>query len=139
VVQLGYVFCVVYKQARIYLYALICAVIVFVPAAFVLIPRLASMGASLATVFSTVVAAVVLSVVFWSRVAPCLREGAPVVALGIVFVPFWFLRQGLVVDLVLGVIAGLIYIAALLLTRKLRIEEITEVLRAVRLRPKMAE
>jgi O-antigen/teichoic acid export membrane protein len=135
VVQLGYVFCVVYKEARIYLYALACAVIALVTAAFVLIPSLASMGASLATVFSTVVAAFVLGATFWPRMAPCLREGAQVVALGAVFLPFWFLRRDLAIDLLLAAAAASLYLVILFLTRKLRVKEISEVLRAARFRP----
>jgi O-antigen/teichoic acid export membrane protein len=138
VVQLGYVFCVVYKEARMNLYALLGALIAFVPAAIVLVPPLASMGASLAMFLSTVVAAVVLSATFWPRMAPCLREGAQVVSLGVVFVPFWFLRRDLMIDLLLAAVAGGLYLVALLVTRKLRVEEILEVLRAARLRPVVA-
>jgi len=136
VVQLGYVFCVVYKEAWKYLYALVCALTAFVPAAFVLVPRLASMGASLAMFLSTVVAAFVLGLAFWPRMATSLREGAQVVILGVVFVPFWFLRRDLTIDLLLAAVAGSLYLVVLLFTRKLRLEEISEVLRAARLRPK---
>jgi O-antigen/teichoic acid export membrane protein len=135
VVQLGYVFCVVYREAWKYLQALLCALIAFVPAAFVLVPYLASMGAALAMLFSTAAAAVVLAVSFWDWVAPCLQEGVQVVVLGIVFVPFWFLRRDLRSDLLLAALAGGLYLAMLLFTRRLRTEEISEVLRAVRLRP----
>ncbi len=139
VVQLGYVFCVVYNEAWKYLCALVCALITFVPATLVLVPHLASMGASLAMLMSTVVAAFVLGVAYWPRMAPSLRDGAQVVMFGIVFVPFWFLRQDLTINLLLAALAGSVYLVVLLFTRKLRFEEIFEVIRAARVQPTASE
>jgi O-antigen/teichoic acid export membrane protein len=135
VVQHGYVFCLVYSKAWKYLQALVYALVAFVPAAFILVPRLASMGAALAMLISTIVAAVALGVTFWARVVPCLREGMPVVLLGVTFVPFWFLRRDLTIDLLLAAVAGGFYLTALLFTQSLRTAEISEVLRAIRVRP----
>ena len=135
VVQLGHVFCIIYKKARNYLFALACALLTFVVAASVLVPHLASMGASLAMLLSTGVAAFALGVIFWQQVKPCLQEGLQVALIGVVFIPFWFLRRNLIIDLLLAIAAGILYLAILLITRKLRIEEMLKVIQAIRLQP----
>jgi O-antigen/teichoic acid export membrane protein len=135
VVQLGYVFCIIYKKARQYLFAVACALLAFVASAFVLVPPLASLGASLAMLLSTGVAAFALGVIFWRQVKPCLQEGLQVALLGGVFIPFWFLRHNLIIDLLLAIAAGILYLLILLISRKLRIEEMAQVIQAIRPRP----
>jgi O-antigen/teichoic acid export membrane protein len=134
-VQLGYVFSVVYKEPLKYFRALVLAFAVFLTAGIVLIPRYASVGCAFATFASCTVLSITLCVMFRDELLPCLTGALKAAAPGIVFLPFILLRQGLAVDLALLIIAASAYLFVLLANQSLRIVELKEIVRAIRHRP----
>jgi O-antigen/teichoic acid export membrane protein len=134
-VQLGYVFSVVYKEPMKYFKALSLAFAVFFVAAMVLIPFYTSMGCALATFISCTVLSITVCVMFKEKLLPCLAGALKVTAVGIMFVPFLLLREGLIMNLALVFIAGFVYLLSLFVTQMLNFRELKEIVQAIRHRP----
>lgn len=130
--QIGYVFSIVYKEPRKYLYAQCFALITFLIAAFVFIPGHASMGAAIATFVSCMFFAVGVGFLFRDRLLPCLSGWLKVVALGVVFVPFTFFRGEIIMDFLLLISSLAVYALLLFASKALRVNELKEIYAAIR-------
>jgi O-antigen/teichoic acid export membrane protein len=133
--QLGVVFSIVYKEPGKYLRALCFAFSAFLVVSILLIPKYASMGCSIATFISCMVLAVVLFVYFREKLFPCVADGFKIIALGLIFVPFLFLKGNLITNLFLAVCSVLAYILLLFASRVLNLGEIKVLFRAIRHQP----
>lgn len=133
--QLGFVFSVVYKEPEKYFQALCFAFVAFLVGSILFIPRYASMGCAIATLISCIVLAVVICVYFREKLFPCLAYGFKVIALGVIFVPFLFVRGNLITNLLLTVCSVLTYILLLFVSRVLSLREIKGIFQAIRHQP----
>jgi len=133
--QLGILFSIVYKEPRRYFLALCFAFSAFLLGSILLIPRYASMGCSIATFISCVVLALVIYIYFRDKFHLCLMDGLKTIALGLIFVPFLFIRGNLFTNLLLVVCSVLGYIVLLFVSRVLNLIEVREIFQAIRHRP----
>ncbi|MBA2564297.1 MAG: oligosaccharide flippase family protein, partial [Gemmatimonadetes bacterium] len=130
--QLGFVFSVVYGQPARYCGALVAAVISFVAAGLLLVPPFGSRGCAVATLISSCVLAGVLIVRFRQQMAPGLGKGLVAIGLGALFLPALLLREGVLTNVGLAVVASLLYGVALFRWRILDTDEIRGLVRAAR-------
>lgn len=133
--QMGIVYSAVYNQPRKYLFSLCLAFGSFLAASFVLIPLYRSMGCAIAVLLSSIVLATGMVVSFKENLAPCLPDVIKTTALGLVCIPFVYIRGGLLINIGLTVGAFSIYFVLLFLTRALNAHEIKEIFQAIRHRP----
>jgi len=132
IVQLGQVFSVVYKRPGLYLKALCGAIVTFLAIAVTLIPSHASMGCSIATLASCIVLAALMCLSFGSKLIACLAESFKVIALGGILAVFLPFRGTLVTNLLLAICMAVTYCLLLFATRVLNLQEIEEVIRALK-------
>jgi O-antigen/teichoic acid export membrane protein len=136
--QLGIVLATVYKQPEKYFQSLCFALFTFLVVAMLLIPKYASMGCSIATFMSCMVLAAMMCFHFRDKILPYLADGLKTIALGCVFVPFLFAREGLITNLFLVVCSVATYTLLLFVVRVLNLGEIREIIQAIRHQPEEA-
>ena len=130
--QMAVVYSVVYKQIRKYLTALIFSFTTFITASFLLIPKYASFGCAVAVLISCITLFLVMFFFFKDKILPCIKEALKVMALGLVFVPFLFIKGDIVISLFVtgGFLA--VYFLILFYSGSLKLAEIKEIIQAVR-------
>jgi O-antigen/teichoic acid export membrane protein len=133
--QVGIVLATVYKRPQKYLQALCFALFTFLVAAILLIPKYASMGCSIATLMSCMVLAAMMCFHFRDKILPYLADGLKTIALGFVFIPFLFFREGLITNLFLVVCSVATYTLLLFGGRILNIGDIREIIQAIKHQP----
>lgn len=131
IVQLCYVYAMIYKKPGVYLKAIIGGVVSFFIVSIVLIPTYKSVGCSIATFISSLVMALVSSVYFRKEVINCLGNGLKVLMLGLVFGGMSFFGEGLPMRIGLAVFCALAYISLLFAADIMNIQEISELTHAV--------
>jgi O-antigen/teichoic acid export membrane protein len=134
IAKMGIVFSIVYNKPGRYFAGLTLAVASFLLAAALLIPRLQSMGAAMATGISGVVLAVAMSAFFRKQMIHCVRDAIMVAGAAVVIVPFLGFRGGVVSGLVGFLGFALVYGLLLATTGLVRVREIKEIIEAIRQR-----
>jgi O-antigen/teichoic acid export membrane protein len=130
--QIGVVFSAVYKRPGNVLRALCLTLVAFLATALPLTPAFGSFGCALATLASTVVLLVAVTIPFRDKLIPAIGEGCrslgPVVAL----LPLLFLRGKLFMNIVLLTGSLVLYVLILFVVRIVRLEEIAMFREALR-------
>jgi O-antigen/teichoic acid export membrane protein len=138
--QLGLALSMAYKEPGKYLKALIYTFLTFVLVAILLVPKYASMGASVATLASCLVFATVMCLGFKDKLLPCLAEGIKVIGLGMVFLSVACIpsfRGSLIINLFLVLCFASVHILSLFAAGILSPGEIRDILQALRYQPKV--
>lgn len=135
--QQGYAFSMVYRYPSRYLKALVCAFFTFFLMSLLLVPKYASMGASVATLVSCIVLAAIMYFYFPEKLHPCLSDGTRIIGLGAVFLGLAFLRGSFLTNcfLVFCFVGG--HTLSLFGTKILTVAEIKDIFNALRYQPKV--
>lgn len=131
--QIGTVFSIIYKEPRKYIIAISFAVITFLATSFLFIPKYASIGCSIATLCSSIVLGIAMYLQFTKNISSyALKNLLKIFFLGLISVPFIFLKADLITNLLLGILFIIIYSITLFKTKILNIKEIREIIEAIR-------
>ena len=131
--QIGTVYSIIYKEPRKYIIAISFAVITFLVISFSFIPKYASIGCSIATLCSSIVLGMTMYVQFTEKIsAYALKNLLKIIFLGLIALPLFLFKASLMIDLILLILFVIIYSIILFKTRILNINEIKEIIEAIR-------
>ena len=132
VAQFALVLSLVYREPAKYFRALCIAFASFLVAAVILIPRFGALGCSAATTLSCAVFAIAAATCFRDRWPAGRLDLGKALGLGLLVVPFWWLRRGLAWNLGLTVAFAASYGIALFWASVLKPEELKQLRSALR-------
>ena len=132
VVYLGVLFSMVYKEQFKYFASLVIAILFFVIAAIILIPRYGSTGCAIAMTISCFAQAVVMFYLFKERLVLCLPALFKTIGFGLIFLLLLWMKQGLAISIMVFAGATVLYILLLFASKVLTTEEFHDILRAMR-------
>ncbi len=126
-IQVGFVYSVVYKKPQRYLQALCAGFVTFLILSIILIPKYFSMGCSIATSASCFIIALVLLHYFSDELIPCLKGVFKVIAPGCFMGLIFIFKGTMITNFFLMFLFIGAYFSALFAMRRLSYEEIQEI------------